>query len=86
MGHSQNFEPNFQPLQLADASQIVSHILRMWRLNKLNLSGASLYSKVQDENLLTCMRVGPCMGEGAAHEGGWGWETIQEIPSEQNDR
>ena len=34
VGHSQNFEPNFQPLQLATASQIVSHILRMWRLNK----------------------------------------------------
>ena len=32
VGHSQNFEPNFQPLQLATASQIVSHILRMWRL------------------------------------------------------
>ena len=32
VGHSQNFEPNFQPLQLAHASQIVSHILRMWRL------------------------------------------------------
>ena len=31
-GHSRNFEPNFQPLQLAHASQIVSHILRMWRL------------------------------------------------------
>ena len=34
MGYSQNFEPNFQPLQLATASQIVSHILRMWRLMK----------------------------------------------------
>ena len=32
VGHSQNFEPNFQPLQLATASQIVSHILLMWRL------------------------------------------------------
>ena len=30
--YSQNFEPNFQPLQQAHASQIVSHILRMWRL------------------------------------------------------
>ena len=29
------FEPNFQPLQLATASQIVSHILRMWRLINL---------------------------------------------------
>ena len=28
VGHSQNFEPNFQPLQLASASQIVSHILK----------------------------------------------------------
>ena len=34
-GHSRNFEPNFQPLQLATASQIVSHILRMWRLTKV---------------------------------------------------
>ena len=34
VGHSRNFEPNFQPLQLATASQIVSHILRMWRLTR----------------------------------------------------
>ena len=32
VGHSWNFEPNFQSLQLATASQIVSHILLMWRL------------------------------------------------------
>ena len=37
VGHSQNFEPNFQSLQLGHASQIVSHILRMWRLNKFGL-------------------------------------------------
>ena len=30
--HSQNFEPKFQPLQLASASQIVSHTLCVWRL------------------------------------------------------
>ena len=29
VGYSQNFEPNFQPLQQAHASQIVSHILRV---------------------------------------------------------
>ena len=34
VGHSMNFEPNFQPLQLATTSQIVSHILRMWRLTR----------------------------------------------------
>ena len=28
----EEFEPKFQPLQQAHASQIVSHILRMWRL------------------------------------------------------
>ena len=28
------FGPKFQPLQQAHASQIVSHILRMWRLTK----------------------------------------------------
>ena len=33
-GYSENFGPKFQPLQQAHASQIVSHILRMWRLNR----------------------------------------------------
>ena len=28
----EEFGPKFQPLQQAHASQIVSHILRMWRL------------------------------------------------------
>ena len=32
LGGGGTFEPNFQPLQLATASHIVSHILRMWRL------------------------------------------------------
>ena len=27
-----DFEPKFQPLEVATASHIVSHILRMWRL------------------------------------------------------
>ena len=31
-GYSEDFGPKFQPLQQAHASQIVSHILRMWRL------------------------------------------------------
>ena len=31
-GYSVEFGPKFQPLQQAHASQIVSHILRMWRL------------------------------------------------------
>ena len=31
-GKLYNFGPNFQPLQQAHASQIVSHMLRMWRL------------------------------------------------------
>ena len=31
-GYSEDFGPKFQPLQQAHASQIVSHILRIWRL------------------------------------------------------
>ena len=31
-GKTVEFGPKFQPLQQAHASQIVSHILRMWRL------------------------------------------------------
>ena len=31
-GYSVEFGPKFQPLQQAHASQIVSHILRIWRL------------------------------------------------------
>ena len=34
------FGPKFQPLQQAHASQIVSHILRMWRLTKPHVSEA----------------------------------------------
>ena len=33
-GDSVGFGPRFQPLQQAHASQIVSHMLRMWRLMK----------------------------------------------------
>ena len=33
-GYSVEFGPKFQPLQQAHASQIVSHILRMWRLKR----------------------------------------------------
>ena len=38
--HSSFFEPNFQPLQLATASQIVSHILCIWRLTSALLNRA----------------------------------------------
>ena len=38
-GYSEEFGPKFQPLQQAHASQIVSHILRMWRLIKEILDG-----------------------------------------------
>ena len=31
-GHSRNFEPKILPTGMCNASQIASHILRMWRL------------------------------------------------------
>ena len=40
MGYSVEFGPKFQPLQQAHASQIVSHILRMWRLKSRNSKSA----------------------------------------------
>ena len=36
-GILEEFGPKFQPLQQAHASQIVSHILRMWRLKRTKL-------------------------------------------------
>ena len=32
--HSRNFEPKFLATGMCSASQLVSHILRMWRLNE----------------------------------------------------
>ena len=43
-GHSEDFGPKIQPIQQAHASQIVSHILRMRRLIKLQLTQYPLLS------------------------------------------
>ena len=40
-GHSRNFEPKFLATGMCSASQIVSHILRMWRLT--NCCGATCH-------------------------------------------
>ena len=64
-GHSRNFEPKFLPTGMCSASQIVSHTLRVWRINQWQMQdfpdgcgaggGANLLcGKILAEN---CMKI-----------------------------
>ena len=46
-GHSRNFEPKILPTGMCSASQIVSHILCMWRLTSSKLKVFSQYCGIQ---------------------------------------